>query len=222
MTRRPPTPTEAEIQLWRTVMADAAPVKRRRRSAPAPDGAGTGPVAVAPAPAADPAPAPATPAALAPTGRKRPLATPVTPAPPEAALPLRVKAAVTVDRAPPLLGAKAGLDRRTEDKVRRGRLPIDGRIDLHGMTQDRAHDTLLAFVRRSHAEGRRLLLVITGKGPPGQDHDRRAYDGRGVLRSAVPRWLNEGSFRPMVLAVHQAQPQHGGSGALYVFLKRRR
>ncbi|WP_119677306.1 Smr/MutS family protein [Indioceanicola profundi] len=132
-------------------------------------------------------------------------------------MPVRTQAAVKVDRAPSLLGAKTGLDKRTDQKVRRGRMPIDGRIDLHGMTQDRAHDALLAFVRGGYGSGRRLLLVITGKGAPAED---RSYDGRGVLRSAVPRWLNEPVFRPMVLAVHQAQPQHGGTGALYVFLKR--
>ncbi|QJE71776.1 hypothetical protein HHL28_00395 [Aerophototrophica crusticola] len=91
---------------------------------------------------------------------------------------------------------------------------MDGRIDLHGMTQGEAHDALLGFVRRSHDQGRRLLLVITGKGG--------APRGEGILRSAVPRWLNEAAFKSLVLAIHQAQPHHGGGGAYYVFLRRRR
>lgn len=209
MTKRR-TPTEAELQLWRMVVADTAPVKRRRKS----DAKTVPAVEAAPGEAAATPPAPA-PTAPKPRPKRKPLVAP-TPAP-ATDLPLRMKAAVTVDRAPTLLGAKTGLDKRTDQKVRRGRLPIDGRIDLHGMTQDRAHDSLLAFVRGSYASGRRLLLVITGKGGPAED---RSYAGRGVLRSAVPRWLNEPTLRPMVLAVHEAQPQHGGGGALYVFLKR--
>jgi DNA-nicking Smr family endonuclease len=129
-------------------------------------------------------------------------------------VPVKQKAAVTLQLAPAALGPRGGIDKRTDEKVRRGRAAIDGRIDLHGLTQSEAHDALIGFVRRSHAQGRRLLLVITGKGGMPR--------GEGVLRSAVPRWLHESPVRDLVLAVHQAQPQHGGGGAYYVYLRRRR
>lgn len=218
MTGRRRTPTSAELTLWRQVVADAKPVRRRRRSEPKPGTDQTETATAAPpsAPAA-PAPSPAPLPGPAPRPRLNRRAPVASTAPPADDLPLRARPVVTVDRAPALLGAKTGLDKRTEERVRRGQLPIDGRIDLHGMTQDRAHDALLTFVRGAHASGRRLLLVITGKGQVAED---RSHSGRGVLRSAVPRWLNEPAFRPLVLAVHQAQPHHGGSGALYVFLKR--
>lgn len=205
--RRDKKPSAAELDLWRLVVRDAAPLRRQAAKAK-------------PAPAAPAAPATAQPSAAAPSAPPA-AGSPVTaPAPTERlaellrGLKLSEKGSVTVQLAPSALGARAGLDKRTDEKVRRGRLAIDGRIDLHGMTQSEAHDALLGFIRRSHGNGRRLVLVITGKGGMPR--------GEGVLRSAVPRWLQEGSIRPLVLAVHQAQPQHGGGGAYYVYLKRRR
>jgi DNA-nicking Smr family endonuclease len=91
---------------------------------------------------------------------------------------------------------------------------IDGRIDLHGLHQAEAHRELAHFIADSFAAGRRLVLVITGKGA--------GEGGRGVLRAAAPRWLNEAPLREKILAVREARPQHGGAGALYVLLKRRR
>jgi DNA-nicking Smr family endonuclease len=113
----------------------------------------------------------------------------------------------------------AGIDRRTDDRLRRGRVGIDGRIDLHGMTQSQAHAALNSFVLRGWHEQRRCLLVITGKGSTGRGSGGQ---GMGILRQVVPRWLNESPLRPLVLAIHRAQPKDGGDGALYVLLKRRR
>jgi DNA-nicking Smr family endonuclease len=103
-----------------------------------------------------------------------------------------------------------GIDRATAERVRRGRYPIDGRLDLHGLTQAEAHRALGGFIGRSRAAGRRCLLVITGHG----------RSSGGILKTAVPRWLAEGALRPHVLAVAPARPMHGGSGALYVLLRR--
>jgi len=97
--------------------------------------------------------------------------------------------------------------------MKRGEMEIDGRLDLHGMTQDVAHATLLAFVTRAYDSGRRCLLVITGKGN---------REGTGVLRANVPRWLNQSPCRERILGFSHARPQHGGEGALYVLIKRRR
>ncbi len=107
-------------------------------------------------------------------------------------------------------GEAPGLDRRTQTKMRRGQVDIEARIDLHGMTQAQAHRELGGFLFDQQAMGRRSVLVITGKGAGGE----------GVLREAVPRWLNEGDNRRMVRAFSHAAPKDGGEGALYVLLKR--
>ena len=114
---------------------------------------------------------------------------------------------------PLVLGDTANIDRRTADRFRRGDLPIEGRIDLHGMTQEQAHQALAGFIHRAWNEGRRCVLVITGKGGP---------RGVGVLRQMLPRWLAGTAMRPMVLAVRNAQLKDGGDGAFYVLIKRRR
>jgi hypothetical protein len=94
---------------------------------------------------------------------------------------------------------------------RRGDFSVEAALDLHGMTQKAAHAALLRFVRASVEQGRRHLLVITGKGGATEP---------GVLRREVPRWLE--AMHPPPLAIVAAPPQHGGDGALYVLLKRRR
>ena len=103
------------------------------------------------------------------------------------------------------------LDRRTWLKLRRGLYPIDARLDLHGLTQDQAHDRLAAFLSGAHTRGSRCVLVITGRG---------ARTG-GTLRTMTPRWLDEAPLRPLVLTFAQARVEHGGEGALYVLLRRR-
>ncbi len=101
-----------------------------------------------------------------------------------------------------------GIDRRSAQRLRRGQMPIEARLDLHGMTQAEAHDALARFIARCQAAGMRAVLVITGKS--------------GVLYGAVPRWLEESNNRARILASSRAQAQHGGSGALYLLLRRQR
>ncbi|WP_419907098.1 Smr/MutS family protein [Hoeflea sp.] len=105
------------------------------------------------------------------------------------------------------------IDRSVYRKLARGRVPLEARIDLHGMTQDEAHDLLLGFLRSAHARGLRHVLVITGKGT--------SRGGEGVLRRAVPRWLGFAAFRELASGVEPAARGHGGDGALYVRLKRK-
>ena len=105
------------------------------------------------------------------------------------------------------------LDRTTQKKLAKGRLPIEARIDLHGMRQDEAHGLLLSFLSRAHAGGLRYVLVITGKGSS-------AASG-GVLRRSVPSWLATPSFRGYVSGYEDASRGHGGEGALYVRLRRK-
>jgi DNA-nicking Smr family endonuclease len=108
-------------------------------------------------------------------------------------------------------GTVTDLDRRSAERLRRGDMTIDARLDLHGLRQDEAHPALDRFLAASQAIGRRCVLVITGKG---------FRDGTGVLKDQVPLWLNQAPNRARVLAIMPARPQHGGAGALYVLLKR--
>ncbi len=107
-----------------------------------------------------------------------------------------------------------GIDRRTAERLRKGEMAIDRRLDLHGMTEAAAHAALDRFVRRAWHEGVRVLLVITGKGS--------VREGGGVLRRNLPRWLAAGENAAHVLRIEQAQLRHGGQGAYYVLLRRRR
>ena len=178
-----------DSDLFRAVMQDVKPLKRSAsRSAASPGSAEK-----------EPAPKPA-------TGKKR-----------------KVRRAVAVSPPPPppkpkqsdlQHGDMAGLDRRTGQRFKRGQLPVEAQLDLHGMTQTEAHRALSAFLSVQHAAGRRCVIVVTGKGV--------GKEGGGVLRNAVPRWLNEVPNRDKVLAFEYARQRDGGAGALYVLLKRKR
>lgn len=112
-----------------------------------------------------------------------------------------------------------GMDRKAFEQLRRGKLAPQGRIDLHGMTLDEARPALMQFVLGARAQGKRLVLVITGKGRRAEDEGpipRRA----GALRHEVPQWLSRPPLSAGVLQVAPAHPRHGGSGALYVYLRR--
>ena len=98
----------------------------------------------------------------------------------------------------------------------RGRKDIDARLDLHGMTQTRAHRALSGFLQRAHSEGLTFVLVITGKGKMGAESER------GVLRRQVPQWLSLPEFRSLVVGFEEAHIGHGGEGALYVRIRRSR
>ena len=104
------------------------------------------------------------------------------------------------------------LDRQTLEKLSKGRLPIEGRVDLHGMSQAEAHGLLLSFLQRAHAGGVRYVLVITGKGS--------SSGGEGILRRAVPSWLTTPPFRTLVSSHDFAARNHGGGGAIYIRLRR--
>lgn len=112
--------------------------------------------------------------------------------------------------APPAL---APLGRRYRQRVARGSEAIEDRIDLHGLTQAQAHDALQRFLRLSQSRGARTVLVITGKGGVGTGE-------RGVLKRQVPMWLRLPEFRGFVVGFEDAGIRHGGSGALYVRLRR--
>jgi DNA-nicking Smr family endonuclease len=115
----------------------------------------------------------------------------------------------------PVVPPLATLGRRERARLSRGKSQIDARLDLHGMTQGRAHRALLGFLQRAHHDGLTFVLVITGKGAVGDAE-------RGVLRRQVPQWLSLPEFRSIVVGFEQAHIGHGGEGALYVRIRRAR
>jgi len=121
-------------------------------------------------------------------------------------------------QAPP---APAAIDRKTRARLSRGRMEVDARIDLHGLRQDAAHHRLRRFLIDGQDAGHRLVLVITGKGSTASPTDF-GREERGVLKRSVPAWLDSGEFRSLVAGYDVAGPRHGGSGALYVRIRRRR
>jgi DNA-nicking Smr family endonuclease len=112
---------------------------------------------------------------------------------------------------PPLMP----IERRLKQRLARGTIEIDARLDLHGRTQSEAHAVLLRFLHRAQGDGARTVLVITGKGGD-------LSEGRGVLKRQVPFWLALPEFRSYVLGIETAHLAHGGEGALYVRLRRTR
>ena len=108
----------------------------------------------------------------------------------------------------------AGIDRATAERLKRGLHKIEATLDLHGMTQAEAHRALAAFISACYDAGRRRVLVITGRG--------LGPAGPGILKSSLPRWLEEPELRRQILAIAPAQPRHGGAGASYLLLRRSR
>ncbi|MCZ6606946.1 MAG: Smr/MutS family protein [Alphaproteobacteria bacterium] len=146
---------------------------------------------------------------------------PVEPPPPRPAPPV-ARSRPTPPAPPPVPrlpeigpGDRVGVDKRTAKRLKRGQLAVEARMDLHGLTQEEAHRALSTFVQGSQAAGRRCVLVITGKG-------LRPDGTTGVLRAAVPHWLNQPDLRERIVAFTHATPRDGGEGALYLLLKRKR
>ena len=108
----------------------------------------------------------------------------------------------------------APLGRRMKQRLARGTESLDGRLDLHGLTQAEAHTALLRFLRGAQNRGARNVLVITGKGA------RAAQGERGVLKRQVPLWLRLPEFRSLIVGFEEAHIGHGGEGALYVRVRR--
>jgi DNA-nicking Smr family endonuclease len=138
----------------------------------------------------------------------------VAPASRPASSPRPVAAAPTPRVAKPAMPPLAPLGKRERTKLSRGRSEIEARLDLHGMTQMRAHRALTGFLHRAHHDGMTFVLVITGKGRSGGES--------GVLRRQVPEWLSLPEFRAFVVGFEEAAIGHGGEGALYVRIRRAR
>jgi DNA-nicking Smr family endonuclease len=196
MSKRDPRRLPHDFHLWTAVASTVDPLRRKGLLK-----FGAGPL---PLPAEEP-PGDATPPTKAPP-RRQPARQPFLPpyqAPPSPAEPLHK----TVDPA-------------IRKKVGRGRIDIDGRIDLHGMTQNEARAALHRFIHARFSRGDRTVLVITGKGAKTDSDYMAAMTERGVLRTMLPIWLNEPGLAPMVSGWSVAARGHGGEGAWYVRLRR--
>jgi len=121
-----------------------------------------------------------------------------------------------------------GLDGNTIDRLRRGLLEPQARLDLHGLTQQAAHRALLNFMRGAKSRKLRLVLIVTGKGQAqrgsecenSSSREESGSHARGVLRAMTPRWLREPDLASLVADLREAHRRHGGAGALYVYLRK--
>lgn len=185
--KKPPgPPRDDDLDLWRHVTRDTKPLKGRAAPAKGAKEAGERPK----------------PPKEAPKGGGRPFI-------PQ---PKRTETA-RPPAAPLAAGALADVDKRTADRLKRGKLPIERRLDLHGLRQEEARARLDEFLADAQGAGKRCVLVITGKG---------AGREGGVMRQNLPHWLNLPSNRARLVAFAPAQPKDGGHGAYYLLLKRRR
>lgn len=146
-----------------------------------------------------------------------------TPVPPASIQPFQMGEKATATALPAMKAPPKAvkMDRKAFDRLKRGKLKPEGRIDLHGMTLAQAGPVLMRFVSESFAKQRRLVLVITGKGKD-RDDGGPIPTPRGVLRRQVPQWLAMPPMSSMVLQIEQAHLRHGGEGAYYVYLRRSR
>jgi len=110
-------------------------------------------------------------------------------------------------------------DRRTSQRLKRGQINIDARVDLHGLNQNQAYDALMRVIPDAYNQGKRCILVITGKGGNRLDPLDNAM---GILKQKTPEWLSQQPLSQYVLKTEPAKPKDGGNGALYVLLKRQR
>lgn len=114
------------------------------------------------------------------------------------------------------------LDRREKKRIVQGRMAIEARLDLHGMTQKEAHSALFGFLRSSQARGFKHVLVITGKGSRGEPDPYSYGSDKGILRRVVPKWLSEPDIRSIIVGFEEAHRSLGGAGALHIRLRARK
>jgi DNA-nicking Smr family endonuclease len=143
------------------------------------------------------------------------------------ARPLKASSAKAAQKSKAVAARSEGLDGNTRDRLKRGQIDPDARLDLHGFTESAAHHALLLFLKAAQSRGAKLVLVVTGKGPRASSADEpfhMAVDkpARGVLKTIVPRWLEEPGFSVFVAGTQDAHRRHGGKGALYIYLRKTR
>ncbi|MBN1847241.1 MAG: Smr/MutS family protein [Deltaproteobacteria bacterium] len=111
-------------------------------------------------------------------------------------------------------GAVDGVSQKMIRRLKRGRIPVQDYIDLHGLTRETAQDAVQAFLVASRKRGYRCVLIVHGRG-------LNSPEQLPVLKEMLPKWLNQGPARKIVLAFATSRPYDGGTGATYVLLRRR-
>jgi DNA-nicking Smr family endonuclease len=201
---RPPRRlTPDESAMWRKIAATVTPLERRRK-----------------APAVIPQAAVTPPTAPSPEPTKIDLAAALSAAKAKAATAPRQAAVAPRRAAPRVAEEKLGLDASWERKIARGGLEPDFSLDLHGSTLDQAYSRLMHGLAQARAMGARVVLIVTGKPRPVEAADRGG--ARGAIRAKIADWLAASDHASDIAAVRGAHRRHGGQGALYVVLKRRR
>ncbi len=191
---RPPRGLSAdEAALWRRVADTVTPLHPPKPAPP--------PALVAAPPLATPTPAPI-------LRKAKGRVPPPRAVPQPAASPVRPLAA-------------NGLDASWDRKLARGSIEPDVTIDLHGMNLTMAHGRLNGGIAQALAMGSRVILLIAGKPRPASDSDMRG-EARGAIRAKLLDWLAAGPHASRIAAVRPAQPRHGGSGAVYIVLRKAR
>jgi DNA-nicking Smr family endonuclease len=198
-TARNTTPLPDDLALWHQMARSVTPLKRAKARVREVGGAHDG------SPKVPPTGRPASPGGQPPAAKTPPLAAQLRAAP---------------SKAPPPL---VPIERRKARRIARGHVEIDARLDLHGLRQADAERRLRTFLLRARAEGLRTVLVITGKGSERDTDEHRTtldHGARGVLRRSVPLWLEAPELRDCVAGIAPAHVRHGGSGALYIHLRK--
>jgi DNA-nicking Smr family endonuclease len=135
--------------------------------------------------------------------------------------PIKPAMAKAAPKAKGRVSSPSGINGATQDRLKRGTLEPDAKIDLHGMTEVVAHRALASFLKGARQRGNRLILVVTGKGNPRKEESASwMMSPHGVLKQMVPRWLNEPELSALIASVRSAHVRHGGDGALYVYLRK--
>ncbi|MDD4556018.1 MAG: Smr/MutS family protein [Alphaproteobacteria bacterium] len=116
------------------------------------------------------------------------------------------------------IGSLDNIDRSTAKKFNRHEYRIEAELDLHGYTEKKAFDAVTSFIKKSYLQEKRCVIIVTGKGLRKEEDD--IFSSRGVLKDKVPQWLNSEDLRPFILSIKHPSPSLGGTGALYILLKR--
>lgn len=118
------------------------------------------------------------------------------------------------------LGTSSDIDYQTMRKFKREEFGVDGTLDLHGFTEEKAYTAVYNFITSSYLSKKRCVLIITGKGLSHPDED--IFAPKGVLKDRVPQWLQIEELKQLILSYIHPSEKLGGSGALYILLRRKR
>lgn len=128
---------------------------------------------------------------------------------------------LSLSRQPLEINNTDNIDANTAKRFRKNEFRVERTLDLHGLTEDRAFESVYKFIINSYNQGLRCVIIITGKGLHASD-DEEIFSKRAVLKNKVPQWLNTKDLRPLILSITYPSESLGGSGALYILLKRQR